>query len=105
MTKKTTPETRVAKALLKRKTPLTREALCKLTGLDARHSREVIERLRRQGLPIVTRYDVAGYWIAKDDGELDEYLKRSARRINSEMKTNRAMKMDKIEEMREVFNV
>lgn len=99
-----TVEEKVARALLKRKTPLTKARLVSITGLDERHSREVIEKLRRDGFPILSSPRGAGYWLARNEGELKEFQKASTRKCNNELKTNRAMRMDRIEELREEYD-
>ena len=105
MSKKRTPEDIIAGVLLTRKRPVTRQRLAVLTGMSDRDVREVIERLRRRGLPVMSTPAKAGYWIAKGPDEVTGYIRAIQHKHNVEMLSASSMDYAKIEEFKEELNV
>ena len=86
----------IASTLLGRSDPVTRGDLVKITGVNDRSVRAAIERLRRKGLPIISSPYERGYWIAKDEGELNAFQWITAAKCTAELKTSRSMRMSAI---------
>lgn len=55
---------------------ITRESLCKLTGLSDRKVRACIADLINQGKVILSDPSSKGYWLPADYKELEEYIDR-----------------------------
>lgn len=99
-----TPEQKIAKTLLGRKKPVTREQLADIAGLSDRDVRTAIERLRNKGLPVMSDPNVAGYWLAGSQEELEAFKYTTKKKCRREMRTAAAMKLEGIEIMKEALN-
>lgn len=66
-----------------RENAITREHLCKITGLPDRKVREEIEQARRRGAIIVNAQDGAGYYQTEDLGEIKRQFNQNERRAKS----------------------
>lgn len=55
--------------------PVTRERIRGMFRVSDRAAREMIERLRDSGYPVVGTSDTKGYWIAKTEEELQMFLR------------------------------
>lgn len=71
---------------------ITREQLKTLTGMPDRQNRQEIERLRRDGVPIITKRDGTGYKLAETEAELETFLRMEYyAKIKTMAETARAM--------------
>lgn len=87
-------------------TPITREALVKLTGLDDRMVRRLIEKAKKEEIPIINLGE--GYYIADDpdDPELEAYIrteKHRAREIHRGLKGH--VKLHRMNKDQETLNI
>lgn len=55
--------------------PVTRERIRGTFKVPDRTAREMIERLRDSGVPVVGTSDARGYWIAKTEEEMQMFLR------------------------------
>ena len=62
---------------------VTREHLCRVTGLPDRKVREEIEQARRRGAIIVNAQDGAGYYQTEDLEEIKRQFNQNDRRAKS----------------------
>lgn len=58
-----------------REKPVTRERISGMFRVSDRAAREMIERLRDSGYPVIGTSDARGYWIAKNEEELQMFLR------------------------------
>lgn len=71
---------------------ITREQLSKITGMTDRKNRQEIERLRRDGIPIITNRDGKGYKLAATAEELEQFLRMEYyAKVKTMSETARAM--------------
>lgn len=63
---------------------VTREYLCKVTGLDDRTVRDEISKERRKGCIILSSSEKAGYWQSDDLEEIKRHIRESDNRCRSE---------------------
>lgn len=74
------------------KTWTTREQLKAITGMTDRKNRLEIERLRRDGIPIITKRDGTGYKLAETPEELETFLRMEYwAKVKTMSETARAM--------------
>ena len=64
--------------------------LVAMTGMDGRTVRKMIERERRQGVPILSN-NRSGYYLPGEDGEIASCVKSLRRRAGEIFKTARAI--------------
>ena len=64
--------------------------LVKLSGLDSRTARRLIEAERRTGTPICSD-NATGYYLAEDAAELRRFLRSMQHRASEILKTARAL--------------
>lgn len=62
---------------------ITRQELCRRTGLDDRTVRKLIETARNEGAPILSSSHVSGYWQSDDLNEIKRYLNELENRCKS----------------------
>jgi len=63
---------------------VSRGELVRLTGMPDRACRREIERLRREGVPVVSLSDARGYWLAEDAAELGRFLREVDARLRAQ---------------------
>lgn len=73
-----------------------RKPLCRFEyqlkfGMDERSFRREIEKMRNQGIRVVSSAHSKGYWIAKTDEEYRQFRKETMSRINKLSKMIRLM--------------
>ena len=90
----------IARELLKRKRPVTRERLCEISGLADRDLRRAIEELRKKGFPVLSSPAVSGYWLARDERELLDYKTLIIQKCRSEIEIHSGMALYRIDEIR-----
>jgi Mn-dependent DtxR family transcriptional regulator len=61
---------------------VTQKELARRTGIGLRAVQEVLEGMKRAGLPIVT--GSAGVWLSNDAGELRAFYRANRRRIHTQ---------------------
>ena len=75
-----------------KKVPVQTSQICWALGLRPRELRNIIRDLREQ-YPIVSKEeDGGGYWIAKDNGDIEMFVERITRRKKRYEHTIRTMK-------------
>ncbi len=57
-----------------KKNALTRSDLRDITGFSDRANRNMIEDLRKEGLPIISTSSSKGYWLPETKDELSHYI-------------------------------
>lgn len=90
----------IARELLKRKRPVTRERLCEISGLSDRDLRRAIEELRIKGFPVLSSPAVAGYWLARDERELVDHKVLIIQKCRAEIEIHNSMALYRIDEIR-----
>jgi Mn-dependent DtxR family transcriptional regulator len=55
--------------------PVTREDIRRTFRVPDRSAREMIERLRDNGYPVIGTSDTKGYWIAGSDAEMEMFIR------------------------------
>lgn len=70
-----------------RENAISRGELRELTGENDRKLRAEIKELIRQGHPILSSSAAKGYWRSDDIGEIEAFLRESARRRRTEERT------------------
>lgn len=71
-----------------RENAVTRTELMALTGYPDRTVRKEIERLRTEGVPIISLSDHPGYWMAERVEEIERYLRECDARTRTQSRTN-----------------
>lgn len=63
---------------------VTRAELVNRTGKPDRANRKEIERLRREGVPIISASDGKGYWLAESVEEVERFLREADARTEAQ---------------------
>ena len=71
---------------------ITRERLCKITGLSDRIIRKAVEIKRREGIPIMSSAHTKGYWMSDDVDEWEAFLQEYDHRISAMRKSMAKLK-------------
>ena len=88
-----TLETGILRVLIARKgVPVSRKELCLATGANDREVRRKIEALRNAGYPVLSNPYRTGYWLAKDEGELEKFRRMIVKKCKREIETAMQMK-------------
>ena len=67
-----------------RRNAVTRAELVNRTGMPDRANRREIERLRREGVPIISASDGCGYWLAESVEEVERFLREADLRVEAQ---------------------
>ena len=73
---------------------ISREQLCRVTGLNDRAVRNLIKRARENGAPILSTSHGAGYWVSDDLEEIKPYLREMEHRCKSLSRTVQSLRRD-----------
>ncbi|MDY4129517.1 MAG: HTH domain-containing protein [Peptostreptococcus porci] len=71
--------------------PIKREDLSRRLGVSDRGVREAIARLREQGIPICSNSDNKGYWLARNEAEINHTIKEYRARAFKMLKVAKAL--------------
>lgn len=63
---------------------VTRAELVNRTGMPDRANRREIERLRREGVPVISASDGRGYWLAESVEEVERFLREADLRAEAQ---------------------
>ena len=71
---------------------ITREQLCRLTGMSDRAVRKEIEALREEGIIIINRQDGKGYYISEDPAEMARQYRQNHARAMAILRQQRHLR-------------